>query len=114
MKKRKIGKYIVTEIPCYVKLSDEQKRILGFGRKPLPRTITPEQAILEQKVREFDALPNCQAICDRMKVYILDGIEDLEAIDKIFSEFGIDKDFLNYFYPKAKKNVLDKKSLGML
>jgi len=110
----KIGKYKVSIIPYYEKLTENQRKILGVGKKQPERVISPEQAMWDKRCAEFDALPNCQTICDKMKFFILDEADDVEAIGFIHTEFGIEKDFLEYFYPMAKKNILDKREVGLL
>jgi hypothetical protein len=110
----KIGKYKVSIIPYYEKLTENQRKILGIGKKQPGRVISPEQAIWDKRCAEFDVLPNCQVICDKMKVFILDDLSDEQAIQNIQTEFGVEKDFLEYFYPIAKKNILDKKQVGLI
>ena len=110
----RMGKYTFTKIPAYIKMIEEQRKILGIGKKQPERVISPEQAIWDKRCAEFDALPNCQVICDKMKVFILDELNDSVAIENIHNEFGIERDFLEYFYPMAKKSVLDKREVGLL
>ncbi len=110
---KQMGKFLVTKIDTNIKQTEEQRKIFGAG-KTLTRLITPKQAEFDRKVVEFDALPNVQVICDVMKQYILSEIEDAEAIKRILTEFNLDKDFIEELYPIAKKNVLDKKMVGLI
>jgi len=110
----RMGKFTFTKMPAYIKFTEEERKIFGIGKKQPERVISPVQAMWDKRCAEFDELPNCQIICDKMKVLILEGTDDTEAIHHINLEFGVELDFLEYFYPMAKKSVLDKKEVGLI